>query len=229
VVATTGIDSSHHRLCEEEVATTGIGSSRRPHLLPPDGAETIGIDNSRLKGHLLLGEPATRYRRQVGSEVPPSFLPVATNKKRKRKKKKKKENPIHSRESHKRWATKATSLSQNPRLLEMARTKQTVKQKDKKDKGKGKPAAKRHERKSKRPQGVEGIPRNAFKRLARRAGLTRVSGTFARDARKLLKFMLVEVLQRAALLTAHMRQKTISAGAMREALKESGMRTAGFE
>eukprot|EP00670_Eutreptiella_braarudii_P007042 CAMPEP_0174287116 /NCGR_PEP_ID=MMETSP0809-20121228/14479_1 /TAXON_ID=73025 ORGANISM="Eutreptiella gymnastica-like, Strain CCMP1594" /NCGR_SAMPLE_ID=MMETSP0809 /ASSEMBLY_ACC=CAM_ASM_000658 /LENGTH=196 /DNA_ID=CAMNT_0015383491 /DNA_START=22 /DNA_END=613 /DNA_ORIENTATION=+ len=76
-------------------------------------------------------------------------------------------------------------------------------------KGLGKGGAKRH-RKVLRDQ-IQGITKPAIRRLARRGGVKRISGTIYEETRSVLKLFLENLIKDAVTYTEHGRRKTVTA------------------
>jgi histone H4 len=70
-----------------------------------------------------------------------------------------------------------------------------------------------------------GITKGSIRRLARRAGVKRISGLIHNEAREVLKNWLRDVLEKAAVFTEHSRRKTVTVMDVVRALKLSGNRT----
>mmetsp|Transcript_32573 Transcript_32573/g.68383 ORF Transcript_32573/g.68383 Transcript_32573/m.68383 type:complete len:116 (+) Transcript_32573:494-841(+) len=91
--------------------------------------------------------------------------------------------------------------------------------------GKG-PAAKRH-RKILRDN-VQGITKPAIRRLARRAGVKRISGLIYEETRGVLRNFLEKTIGDAVIYTEHANRKTVTAMDVVHALKRSGRPIYGF-
>jgi histone H4 len=91
-------------------------------------------------------------------------------------------------------------------------------------KGLGKGGAKRH-RKPLRDQ-IQGITKPAIRRLARRGGVKRISGTIYEETRSVLKAFLEHLIKDTVTYTEHGRRKTVTALDVVFALKKAG-RTQG--
>merc|ERR1711936_1174897 len=76
-------------------------------------------------------------------------------------------------------------------------------------KGLGKGGAKRH-RKVLRDN-IQGIPKPAIRRLARRGGVKRISGLIYEETRGVLKVFLENVIRDAVTYTEHAKRKTVTA------------------
>ena len=93
-------------------------------------------------------------------------------------------------------------------------------------KGLGKGGAKRH-RKVLRDN-IQGITKPAIRRLARRGGVKRISGTIYEETRGVLKVFLENVIRDAVTYTEHARRKTVTAMDVVYALKRQGRTLYGF-
>ena len=93
-------------------------------------------------------------------------------------------------------------------------------------KGLGKGGAKRH-RKVLRDQ-IQGITKPAIRRLARRGGVKRISGTIYEETRSVLKVFLENLIKDAVTYTEHGRRKTVTALDVVFALKKAGRTLYGF-
>merc|ERR1711915_1071830 len=93
-------------------------------------------------------------------------------------------------------------------------------------KGLGKGGAKRH-RKVLRDN-IQGITKPAIRRLARRGGVKRISGTIYEETRGVLKLFLENVIRDAVTYTEHARRKTVTAMDVVYALKRQGRTLYGF-
>ena len=93
-------------------------------------------------------------------------------------------------------------------------------------KGLGKGGAKRY-RKGKGGN-VEGITKPAIRRLARRGGVKRISGTIYQEARGVVKNFLEQVIRDAVTYTEYSRRKTVTALDVVYALKRQGRTIYGF-
>lgn len=87
-------------------------------------------------------------------------------------------------------------------------------------KGLGKGGAKRH-RKPLRDQ-IQGITKPAIRRLARRGGVKRISGTIYEETRSVLKAFLEHLIKDTVTYTEHGRRKTVTALDVVFALKKAG-------
>ena len=87
-------------------------------------------------------------------------------------------------------------------------------------------AAKRH-RKVLRDN-IQGITKPAIRRLARRGGVKRISGTIYEETRGVLKVFLENVIRDAVTYTEHARRKTVTAMDVVYALKRQGRTLYGF-
>lgn len=92
--------------------------------------------------------------------------------------------------------------------------------------GHGKGGAKRH-RKVLRDN-INGITKPAIRRLARRAGVKRMSGLIYDETRSVLKIFLENVLHDAVTYTEHAKRKTVTAMDVVYALKRQGRTLYGF-
>merc|ERR1712031_73238 len=93
-------------------------------------------------------------------------------------------------------------------------------------KGLGKGGAKRH-RKVLRDN-IQGITKPAIRRLARRGGVKRISGTIYEETRGVLKVFLENVIRDAVTYTEHARRKTVTAMDVVYAPKRQGKTLYGF-
>ena len=93
-------------------------------------------------------------------------------------------------------------------------------------KGLGKGGAKRH-RKILRDQ-IQGITKPAIRRLARRGGVKRISGTIYEETRSVLKVFLENLIKDAVTYTEHGRRKTVTALDVVFSLKKAGRTLYGF-
>jgi len=93
-------------------------------------------------------------------------------------------------------------------------------------KGLGKAGAKRH-RKVLRDN-ISGITKPAIRRLARRGGVKRISGTVYDESRVVLKSFLENVIRDSVTYTEHSRRKTVTAQDVVLALRRSGRTLYGF-
>jgi histone H4 len=96
-----------------------------------------------------------------------------------------------------------------------------------KGKGKGATGAKRHARKVLRDN-IQGITKPAIRRLARRGGVKRISGTIYEETRGILKAFLEHVIRDGVTYTEHARRKTVTAMDVVFALKRQGRTLYGF-
>ena len=69
---------------------------------------------------------------------------------------------------------------------------------------------------------IQSLTRSSIIRLARRAGVKRVSGLIYEETRGVLKVYLENVLRNAVTYTHHAQRKTVLEKDVREALKKSG-------
>ena len=93
-------------------------------------------------------------------------------------------------------------------------------------KGLGKGGAKRH-RKVLRDN-IQGITKPAIRRLARRAGIKRISGLIYEETRSVLKDFLRNVIQDAVMYMEHAGRKTVAGLDVVYALKRRGHTLYGF-
>ena len=98
-------------------------------------------------------------------------------------------------------------------------------QKGKGGKG-GKSGAKRIHRMTK--DVILGITKPAIRRLARRGGVKRISGTIYEETRNVLKLFLQNVVKDAVTYTEYARRKTVTAMDIIYALKRQGRTLYGF-
>jgi len=102
----------------------------------------------------------------------------------------------------------------------------TTKGKGKGGKGLGPGGAKRHRKVVRNT--LSGINAPAIRRLARRGGVKRISGTVYEESRGVLKAFLENILKDAITYTEHSRRKTVSAADIVHALKRMGLTLYGF-
>jgi len=95
-----------------------------------------------------------------------------------------------------------------------------------KGKGLGKGGAKRH-RKVLRDN-IQGITKPAIRRLARRGGVKRISGTIYEEIRGVLKVFMEHVIRDAVTYTEHARRKTVTAMDCVYALRRQGRTLYGY-
>ena len=93
-------------------------------------------------------------------------------------------------------------------------------------KGYGKSGAKRIHRMAK--DVILGITKPAIRRLARRGGVKRISGTIYEETRNVLKLFLQNVVKDAVTYTEYARRKTVTAMDIIYALKRQGRTLYGF-
>lgn len=93
--------------------------------------------------------------------------------------------------------------------------------------GLGKGGALRH-RKVLRDE-IKGITKPAIRRLARRAGVKRISGLVYDDIRQALKTFLTNIIHDAVTYTEHARRKTVTVQDVILALKRQGRTLYGFD
>lgn len=92
--------------------------------------------------------------------------------------------------------------------------------------GKG-PAAKRHRTVILRDN-AQGITKPAIRRLARRAGVKRISGLIYEETRSVLRHFLEQTIGDAVIYTEHAQRKTVTAMDVVYALKRAGRPIYGF-
>jgi len=92
--------------------------------------------------------------------------------------------------------------------------------------GLGKGGSKRHRRALR--DTIQGITKPAIRRLARRGGVKRLSGTIYEETRDALKIFLEDVIRDAVAYTEHARRRTVSTLDVVYALKRSGRTLYGF-
>ena len=90
----------------------------------------------------------------------------------------------------------------------------------------GKSGAKRINRMTK--DVILGITKPAIRRLARRGGVKRISGTIYEETRNVLKLFLQNVVKDAVTYTEYARRKTVTAMDIIYALKRQGRTLYGF-
>eukprot|EP00088_Acartia_fossae_P001534 TRINITY_DN1059_c0_g1_i1.p1 TRINITY_DN1059_c0_g1~~TRINITY_DN1059_c0_g1_i1.p1 ORF type:complete len:104 (+),score=7.92 TRINITY_DN1059_c0_g1_i1:140-451(+) len=93
-------------------------------------------------------------------------------------------------------------------------------------KGMGKSGAKRHRRITRDP--ILGITKPAIRRLARRGGVKRISGTIYEETRSVLKSFLEMVVKDSVTYTEHAKRKTVTSLDVVYALKRQGRTIYGF-
>ncbi|CAI9574090.1 unnamed protein product [Staurois parvus] len=71
-------------------------------------------------------------------------------------------------------------------------------------------------------EGIQGISKYAIRRLARKAGVTRISGLIYEEIRRVLKIFLQNVICDALPYTEYARRKTVTAMDIAYALKRQG-------
>eukprot|EP00299_Pterocystis_sp_00344_P020142 c9909_g2_i2.p1 GENE.c9909_g2_i2~~c9909_g2_i2.p1 ORF type:complete len:105 (-),score=19.74 c9909_g2_i2:133-447(-) len=94
-------------------------------------------------------------------------------------------------------------------------------------KGLGKGGSKRHQKNVFRDN-ILGITKPAIRRLARRGGVKRISGTVYEEARGVLKTFLENVIRDAVAYTEHARRQTVTAMDVVYSLKRQGRTIYGF-
>ena len=90
----------------------------------------------------------------------------------------------------------------------------------------GKGGAKRHRRVV--CDNIQGITKQAIRRLARRGGVKRISGLIYVETRDVLKIFMEGVIGDAVKYTEHARRKTVTATDVVHALKRHGFTLYGF-
>ena len=93
-------------------------------------------------------------------------------------------------------------------------------------KGLGKGGAKRFRKGAK--GNIEGITKPAIRRLARRGGVKRISGTIYQESRGVIKSFLSNVIKDAVTYTEYSKRKTVTALDVVYALKRQGRTIYGF-
>ena len=86
--------------------------------------------------------------------------------------------------------------------------------------GRGKGGAMRHRKQLR--DNIQGISNAAIRRLARRGGVKRISGSIYKDTRGVLKFFFENVIRDAVTYTDHAKRKTVTAMDVVYALKRQG-------
>lgn len=94
-------------------------------------------------------------------------------------------------------------------------------------KGLGKGGAKRH-RKVLRDN-IAGVTKPAIRRLGRRGGVKRISGTIYDESRNVLKVFLEQAIKDSVIYMENNRRKTVTALDVVHALKRQGRPIYGFE
>ena len=93
-------------------------------------------------------------------------------------------------------------------------------------KGLGKGGAKRHRKVAR--DNIQGITKPAIRRLARRGGVKRISGTVYDESRGVLKIFLENIIRDAVTYTEHSKRRTVTALDVVYALKRQGRTLYGF-
>jgi histone H4 len=75
---------------------------------------------------------------------------------------------------------------------------------------------------------IKGITKPAIRRLARRAGVKRLSGMIYDETRSVLRVFLENIIRDATTYTEHARRKTVTAMDVVYALKRNGKTLYGF-
>jgi len=75
---------------------------------------------------------------------------------------------------------------------------------------------------------LKGVTKPAIRRLARRGGVKRISGTVYEETRMVLKEFLTTVIRDAVTYTEHAKRKTVTAMDVVYALKRQGRQLYGF-
>lgn len=94
-------------------------------------------------------------------------------------------------------------------------------------KGLGKGGAKRHQHKYR--DTIAGITKPAIRRLARRGGVKRISGTVYDETRSVLRQFLKTIIYDAYCYAEHCKRKTITAMDVVQSLKRNGKTLYGVE
>ena len=92
--------------------------------------------------------------------------------------------------------------------------------------GLGKEGARRHKKQGR--DNLLGITKPALRRLARRGGVKRISGTYYDDMRAVIKGYIQDLVRDAVTYTEHARRKTITAQDVVYAAKRQGRNLYGF-
>ena len=87
-------------------------------------------------------------------------------------------------------------------------------------------SSQRHRRN--KSNGIQGISKPAIRRLARRAGVKRISGTIYLESRVVIKAFLTNVIKDAVTYCEYSKRKTITALDVVYALKRQGRSIYGF-
>lgn len=95
-------------------------------------------------------------------------------------------------------------------------------------KGLGKGGAKRHLKKSAQKETIQGVTKNAIRRLARRGGVKRINGLMYEETRTVLRAFLENLIRESVTYTEHARRKTVTALDVVYALKRAGRTLYGF-
>ncbi|KAE9371290.1 histone-fold-containing protein [Stipitochalara longipes BDJ] len=76
---------------------------------------------------------------------------------------------------------------------------------------------------------IQGVTKGDIRRLARRGGVKRISGTIYDDTRRELKRRLEEILRNVCFITEHSNRKTVTVTDVIYALRRMGTPVYGFE
>ncbi|KAG3095602.1 hypothetical protein PI124_g16001 [Phytophthora idaei] len=93
--------------------------------------------------------------------------------------------------------------------------------------GRGQGGAERHREVIR--DNIQGITRPAIRRLARRAGVIRISGLVYHETRTVLRVFLANLTRDAVTYTEHAHRKTVTGADVLYALKRQGRTLYGFE
>lgn len=94
--------------------------------------------------------------------------------------------------------------------------------------GKGLNSGRRHQRRIRLSDNIKGVTDSAIRRLARRAGVKRISGVVYDETRGVIKVFLENVIGKAVVYTEHAKRKTVTVLDVVYALKNIGRTLYGF-
>lgn len=122
--------------------------------------------------------------------------------------------------------TPTTTSEPKSIIMNKVNTNKGGKGKGKHGMGLGKSGLKRH--KVTMRDNIQGITKPAIRRLARRGGVKRISGSVYEETRSVLKTFLESVIRDTVTFTEHAKRKTVSAMDVVYALKRQGRTLYGF-
>nr|XP_018897557.1 PREDICTED: histone H4-like [Bemisia tabaci] len=96
----------------------------------------------------------------------------------------------------------------------------------KRGKGRGKEGVKRQKKEPR--DKILGVTKSAIRRLARRAGVKRVSELIYRETRDIIKIFLTNIIHDAITYTEHARRKTVMVADVIYALRRQGRTVSDF-